>query len=77
MKPRDFELTFPFLAHKTAPSWPHTSTLRAWAASWPHTSTCLDPNHAPDGRDRSRAWAADGLFALPLFSFTRLLRRSL
>ena len=29
-KPR--ACTFPFLAHKTAPSWPHSSTSRAWAA---------------------------------------------
>ncbi len=44
--------------------------LTGGIASWPHTSTCLDPNHAPDGRDRSRAWAAYGLFALDLFPFT-------
>ncbi len=45
--------------------------------SWPNTSTRLDPNHAPIGRDRSRAWAAppakiencvrDGRRTMPVF----------
>ena len=31
---------------------PGTGIFTYRTPSWPNTSTCLDPNHAPDGRDR-------------------------
>jgi hypothetical protein len=47
---------FALLAHKTAPDGLFALLAHKTAPSWPYTST-------------SRDWAADGLFALSLFTF--------